>query len=130
MLLLDVPPRLKDRLFPGKRVRIRIARDAMRVGYSPCPDNTVGVYVDHYEANEREFAVIRLPSMAKVKIAYEHIAEVVRLDYHIHRAELIDIINLSIPKMFSVVPVCKKCGDLLDEENDCPECDGYAILLG
>ena len=88
-----MPPHFQGRLIPGNKIRIRVKRESRDRGYNPCPDNSVALFVQHTEVNGREFAEVRLMSKAKLRISYDHIVEIVKIEYEIRRGELIDILS-------------------------------------
>jgi hypothetical protein len=87
-------PRLQSKLLPGNRVRIRVTRESRELGYHPCPDNSIAIFVKHIEIHGREFAEVRLMSMmSKLRISYEHIVEIVNVEYEVRRGELIELLS-------------------------------------
>ena len=87
-----MPPRFQGRLLPGNRVRIRVKRESREFGYDPCPDNSVAMFIRDAELNGRKFAEVRLMSSAKLRISYEHIVEIVNVEYEVRRGDLIEIL--------------------------------------
>ena len=88
-----LPSRFVNKLVPGNRVRIKVTREARTAGYVPCPDNTIAIFHRDIEVNGREFAEIKIPSGGLIKLSYDHIVEIVKVNYDLRRAQLFEMIG-------------------------------------